>query len=147
MAALTVSDVRAECPLITAGVRNDASITAVIAGAKGEVEAVLARDYDVTDISTDATAKRAWLDLTCALLWKSILGEKGWFDTAQGQAQFYYARWAAFCDAVVNRRVSLTLSRKSIGVGIYNDPLGTAAYSYFDLDSFSDYPIGEDSYD
>jgi len=143
MADITIAEVRAEYPLLTSSLRGDTTVTARIAEAKVEAQNLLrGNQYDVTDISADAQAKRAWLELTLALLLTSALGEQGWPPDVNQGASFYGNRWTAFREDILADRITLSLSRTTGAVPTVNNmDLGESAYSQVSLDGHNEYGL------
>jgi hypothetical protein len=145
---VTVAEVRAECSLIKASLVGDIDTAACITESEGEIEATVLRGrYSLTDPSADVYTRRSCLDLVCAKLLGRIYGNEGWVKVegdnlvASGLFTYYYGRYKLYAEGVVNGSISLTLTRITIPPEVYNEPLGTAERSQYDLDSKADYGL------
>lgn len=111
---ITADQVRAECSLITAGLRTNDQVNDAVDEAQAMVDNFLrAVGYDTTDPSTDKDVWAHGKYLACALLLYSIYNQEGMSEEYQGVYRDYNRRWVIFKQEVVDGYRQLTLGQKA----------------------------------
>ena len=94
---ITVANIRAECAVITVGLKPDAVVTADIEGGKAYVESVLrAAGYDVTNPAADLSIRDATIAYVVARELSSIYGSE---QDVAGAAGGFWSRVRMFVKA------------------------------------------------
>ena len=97
---ITIANIRAECAVITVGLKPDLVVTAGIEGGKAYVESVLrAAGYDVTNPADDLSIRDATIAYVVGRLLSSIYGSEQWNDEVAGAARGFWSRVRMFVNA------------------------------------------------
>lgn len=146
--AVSTTNVRTEYPLLTTGVYSEARLTATLAKAEDEIEAILRDKYELTDPGADGYVWRACLCLTLYYALNSAFGEQGMTGDQRTAVGAYWFEYDQFRKDVQDRRVKLSLTPAATqpAPSVTNLDLGTSEYSQFGLDPLHDngFPLVND---
>jgi hypothetical protein len=91
---------RAECAVITVGLKDDATVTAAISAGKAYIEGLLrAEGYDTTNPAADLSVRDAAIAYATARLLNSIYGSEQWSEEVAGAARGFWSRVRMFVSA------------------------------------------------
>jgi hypothetical protein len=97
---ITVADIRAECAVITVGLKDDLTVQAAIDGGKAYIESILrGAGYDTTNPATDLSVRDAALAFSVARLLSSIYGSEQWSEEVAGAPRGFWSRVRMFIGA------------------------------------------------
>ena len=135
--AVSTTNVRTEYPLLVTAIYGDTRLSATIAKAEDEIEAVLRDRYELTDPGADGYVWRACLCLTLYYALNSAFGEQGFKEDQRSAVGAYWYEYDQFRKDVQGGRVKLSLTPATTqpAPAVHNLDLGESSYSQFDLDS------------